>query len=249
MNNDSITSRVQLRQKKLLLAIARDFSTKGLGKSPSRFSLTKLKAINSHYIKLLSLEEFVLRASLLRDKKSLDSHLKIDETSPFCYKLEYSKLHNSPPPTPTKADIIYYLASLLDQRRISVLSEYGSESKCVLDWQAPSQDDIPWKNSTLDTSLSNLQAITTQITHLYNFNPNPFPTTIDSIATYLDESSKWWESTIKQWLSEKEYNTGEYLWPLRVALSGQKKSPTPFELLSILTQEEYSSRISTVLSL
>ena len=35
----------------------------------------------------------------------------------------------------------------------------------------------------------------------------------------------------------------EFLWPLRVALSGKDKSPGPFELMDILGKEESLRRI------
>lgn len=43
-------------------------------------------------------------------------------------------------------------------------------------------------------------------------------------------------------LADKQ-GRGETLWPLRVALSGKDKSPTPFELLAILGKEESIKRI------
>lgn len=39
------------------------------------------------------------------------------------------------------------------------------------------------------------------------------------------------EQTIKAWIAENAWQNGEVLWPARVALSGQEKSPSPFELL------------------
>lgn len=39
------------------------------------------------------------------------------------------------------------------------------------------------------------------------------------------------EQLVKAWIAEKSWQNGEVLWPLRVALSGQEKSPSPFELL------------------
>ena len=39
------------------------------------------------------------------------------------------------------------------------------------------------------------------------------------------------EQAIKAWIAENAWQNGEVLWPARVALSGQEKSPSPFELL------------------
>ncbi len=42
----------------------------------------------------------------------------------------------------------------------------------------------------------------------------------------------------------QEQGRGEVLWPLRVALSGRKKSPSPFEIMSVLGKEETIKRIT-----
>jgi glutamyl-tRNA synthetase len=42
------------------------------------------------------------------------------------------------------------------------------------------------------------------------------------------------ETEIKNFISEKLYDNGSVLWPLRVALTGQEKSPGPFETASLL---------------
>jgi glutamyl-tRNA synthetase len=39
------------------------------------------------------------------------------------------------------------------------------------------------------------------------------------------------EQNIKALIAEKGWGNGESLWPLRVALSGQEKSPGPFDLI------------------
>ena len=44
-------------------------------------------------------------------------------------------------------------------------------------------------------------------------------------------------------IKSAEKDRGKYLWPLRVALSGKEKSPSPFELIWILGQKESLKRI------
>lgn len=51
------------------------------------------------------------------------------------------------------------------------------------------------------------------------------------------------EHIIKTAIQEDNKQTGEMLWPLRVALSGKEKSPSPFEIISILGKEESIRRI------
>jgi len=51
------------------------------------------------------------------------------------------------------------------------------------------------------------------------------------------------EKTIFDWLKNNNKKTGDYLWPLRVALSGLKNSPGPFELAWALEKTETLNRI------
>lgn len=60
-------------------------------------------------------------------------------------------------------------------------------------------------------------------------------------------SATFWEREIKNWLLENNYKTGDFLWPLRVALSGQKQSPSPFEILACLDYESTKQRIKLCL--
>ncbi len=52
------------------------------------------------------------------------------------------------------------------------------------------------------------------------------------------------EALLMPWIQEKELGTGNVLWPLRVALSGQKNSPGPFEIAGVLGKEITLSRIN-----
>lgn len=50
------------------------------------------------------------------------------------------------------------------------------------------------------------------------------------------EAGKWDEPEIKKFLVEQGIGTGEALWPLRVALSGLKNSPSPFDIVKVFLQ-------------
>lgn len=51
------------------------------------------------------------------------------------------------------------------------------------------------------------------------------------------------EQIIKSRIESDNQQTGEILWPLRVSLSGREKSPSPFEIISILGKKESLERI------
>ncbi len=52
------------------------------------------------------------------------------------------------------------------------------------------------------------------------------------------------ETDIKQLIANKGWGNGDTLWPLRVALSGEEKSPNPFELLETLGKRRSLDRIA-----
>lgn len=51
------------------------------------------------------------------------------------------------------------------------------------------------------------------------------------------------EEKIKKLIEENKLGTGETLWPLRVALTGKKASPPPFDVAEILGKEKILERI------
>ncbi|MBU4421394.1 glutamate--tRNA ligase [Candidatus Parcubacteria bacterium] len=51
------------------------------------------------------------------------------------------------------------------------------------------------------------------------------------------------EKETQRWLKKENINTGDALWPMRTALSGQKASPSPFELAWALGKAEALQRI------
>ncbi|MCL5436074.1 MAG: glutamate--tRNA ligase [Patescibacteria group bacterium] len=59
----------------------------------------------------------------------------------------------------------------------------------------------------------------------------------DFIATAL-------EAKLKAFIAEQGMATGEALWPLRVALSGQKNSPGPFEILEVFAKSPAGIKIA-----
>ncbi len=56
------------------------------------------------------------------------------------------------------------------------------------------------------------------------------------------------ETQTKAWIAERGWGNGEVLWPLRMALSGAKQSPSPFELLYLLGKAEGVNRIDAALA-
>ncbi|MEI6728832.1 MAG: NUDIX domain-containing protein [bacterium] len=148
-----------------------------------------------------------------------------------------------------------YLAWYLDKQRITVLSEFGIESSCILNWQKPLAEEIKWKKITLEESQENLEKIKIHIqsifvqTEFIELQKDLFESILSpDLDAKFKSVTDYLENEIKSWLNQNEYQAGNFLWPLRVALSGKLKSPSPFEILAILDINEVNKRIETVLS-
>jgi len=51
------------------------------------------------------------------------------------------------------------------------------------------------------------------------------------------------EKITKEYIEQEGINTGEMLWPLRIALCGRQNSPSPFEIAGVLGKEKVLTRI------
>jgi glutamyl-tRNA synthetase len=93
---------------------------------------------------------------------------------------------------------------------------------------------VPWKSQTKRDVLSRLQAVEKCLNNL----PEK---TWDNVQKI--------EKTVKELIERNGWTNGETLWPLRVALSGQKQSPGPFELLHALGRERSLLRVQKTVKL
>jgi len=88
-----------------------------------------------------------------------------------------------------------------------------------------------WKDLTATDIVSNLQGLQELLT------------TVPETDWQTEELSE----LIFAWIVERGKKNGPVLWPLRVALSGLKHSPTPFEIASALGKTESLKRIQLAL--
>ncbi len=160
---------------------------------------------------------------------------------------QFCQLYNLPCFTPDDRIVEQYLASILDKNRITTLSEIGSESDCILNYHLADSNLLRWRSISLEESLSNLQEIWSFVElqrlnllaeqdKLYDLARAYIQGNLElesPIYQQLNFLVNTWENLLKTWLAENHKDTGSYLWPLRVYLSGKPKSPSPFELLAI----------------
>ncbi len=64
---------------------------------------------------------------------------------------------------------------------------------------------------------------------------------------FLEGVEEWTQASLeeklKAWIKENEFGVGNTLWPMRIALSGQKNSPGPFEIAAVLGKEKTLARM------
>lgn len=84
-----------------------------------------------------------------------------------------------------------------------------------------------WKTLNLETVKNNLRVISGKLEKIKE----------------VDWNQEYLEKTIIAWLKDNNKKNGDYLWPLRVALTGLKNSPGPFETAGALGREESFKRL------
>ena len=102
-------------------------------------------------------------------------------------------------------------------------------------WDQPKYEIelLRWKNISLEETRQNLQTIEKQLISI--------------------EAADWHKEKLENhllaWLKSNNKKNGDYLWPLRVALTGLKNSPGPMEVASALGKDESLKRIQAAIKL
>ncbi len=123
-----------------------------------------------------------------------------------------------------------YLAKVvtIEQERLKYLSEIAELTEFFfVDELNFDKNLLAWKKMSVDDAKDNLSKL-------------------DDILANIEE--KEWnkenlEKVIIEYLKNNDLKIGEYLWPMRVALTGREASPGPFEVAEILGKSETLQRI------
>lgn len=89
-------------------------------------------------------------------------------------------------------------------------------------------ENLVWKKSDKKATITILEKLIKQIQSLAEN---------DFIVELL-------EKNILQWIKESEWGNGDVLWPMRYALTGEAKSPSPFECAELLGKDETLTRLN-----
>ncbi|MFA5155215.1 MAG: glutamate--tRNA ligase [Patescibacteria group bacterium] len=121
----------------------------------------------------------------------------------------------------------------LSQDRLKKLSDITELTGFLFQLPDYEPETLRWKNLTLAESLMKLKEIATEMKKI----PTDRWTKADL------------EPTMLAWIKEREGKNGDYLWPLRVALTGLKNSPGPFEVAEALGFAESWRRLELALKI
>lgn len=116
----------------------------------------------------------------------------------------------------------------LEHERLAMLSEIGPHTKFFF------ADDLTYEKEMLIWKKSDLEGAKSCLQNLYGFLEN---------ISENDWNAKKLEELIVAYIKEKGIGLGDYLWPMRVALTGEKASPSPFEMAGALGKIETLDKI------
>lgn len=212
-------------QEKLTISeLTEKFSLERVQKGGAIFNIKKLDWVNSYYIRQKPLNELTQLCLPYLIQSGLISIISNEDNIP---KYKISETDED-----IGLDFIQKIVSLF-QERLKKISEIADLS-----------DFFFKKNLTYDSQMLIWKDIT----------ETEVKTELEKCCKVLDIISKveWRKESIKERLMkelEREKDKGKLLWPLRVALSGKKASPPPFEIAEILGKEKTLARIKDALKL
>lgn len=117
----------------------------------------------------------------------------------------------------------------LEKERATTLIELAENVKFVFEEPNYEPKLLVWKKSDAGKTKQNLAKLSQFLANLSNFSKENL------------------EAKIGEWLKVEGMGTGDVLWPMRVALSGQKNSPGPYEIAEVLGKEKTLERIKNAI--
>jgi len=218
-----------------LKELIKEFSLEKIHKGGAVFNIEKLDWFNSYYIREKSLDEITdLCIPYLIETGLITPKFKIEQDPPayggYFIKQKYTIGKTKKEISCDKLKKIIGL----EQERMKKLSEIGELVEFFFKELKYKTDLLNWKKTTkaqLEQSLMLSQSI------LCDVKDGDFKA--DNLKDILMKKSEELDSK----------DRGKLLWPLRVALTGKEKSPSPFEVGEILGKEEVLKRIKKAIQL
>lgn len=133
-------------------------------------------------------------------------------------------------PPEAKTPEIIRRASHIERDRIAKLSDIGEASRFFFEDPAIEPTLIPWKGNSPEITITTLQNAYTLLSELQ------------------DDAWEHHEHLSAILLDAAGEKRGDFLWPLRAALSGEKKSPPPGEIAWVIGREASLRRIQATMN-
>lgn len=201
--------------------LEKEFKIEDMGTSPAVFDIEKLDYLNGYYIRQKPLDEL---AELC--KPYLEKYLKqLAKEGKTFVKIAADSIN-----------MIEYIKKVaaVEKDRLKKLSDIGESTEFFfidkLDYPV---DLLIWKNLPKEEIKNNLKNI------LINLEKIPEE----------NWTSKSIEDSIISYIKIKEAKVGDYLWPMRAALTGRKASPGPFETAEVLGKTASMDRIKNAIGI
>lgn len=190
------------------------FSFDKIQKSGAVFDVKKLDWINSVYIKKMPQDEFLEKILPYLENRGL-----IKKSSAENYTTQKGRSVN--------ASWLKKIAAL-EQPRLKKFSEAGDTTAFLFKDTDYDAELLCWKNAQNADLKKSLEY---SLELINNISAKSFNSA--DLEKILKDGAKIFNPQ----------DTGALLWPLRVALSGQKTSPTPFDIMDILGKENTLQKI------
>ncbi len=118
---------------------------------------------------------------------------------------------------------------VVEKDRLSFLSQITEHLAMYTQDPSYDADTLVWKKADKEDALKQLHGVSDLM---------------KGLGEEVFDSVELIEGAIKKYIKDNELQNGNVLWPLRVSLSGQPRSPSPFELAWIFGKDETLSRIT-----
>ncbi len=196
--------------------LIKEFKLEDMGTSPAVFDIEKLDYLNGYYIRHKDLDELT-RLCL--------SYL---EEAGFIKKVTENKFKNQF--TGQELDFNYLRNVVrVEQERMKKLSEIVELTEFFFN------DNMDYEKELLVWKKMKARDVEPRLKKVYEL--------LEKIPqeNWTNDSI---EDALVSYIQAVQGRVGEYLWPLRVALSGRKASPPPFDIAEILGKAETLRRLS-----
>ncbi len=200
------------------------FDLSGVNKTGAIFNTEKLDWINGAYIRKMDLDKLTMLSVPYLVEAGIIEEIKNEKIKNQNDNLKFKIIDTG--------EIISfdYLKQILalEQERMKKLSEIGDLVKFIFtDKLEYEKDLLIWKKMSFDEVINNLKLAYDELEKIdgKDFDKNNL------------------EKVLRGLMEKNNIKAGELLWPLRVALTGLKASPSPFEVAEVLGKEKVLGRI------